>query len=299
MRIRYTLAAIVGLGVLTACDRDVAGVDTILDESATIRYVNAVPDTGLLDFRFVDGSIEGSPQYAGIQFRTFTPYQRVRPGTRQMKVFTNPNAFGNSAAVAVQTHIDTTFTFEPNARYTIVSFGFSRPGATTRHRLVIYRDEQPTNLSATQVGVRAIHAAAGVGPVDVYVNTSETPAGIAGAPTLANVAERTASGYLPIAARATGASLTYRFDITAPGGTTALPLFNNVGSGLLGLVGTPTRNPLAGFQVGRTFLTAMVFPASVVGSRAPQVVTGSAPTLRWGTAEILFLPDGALDTTER
>jgi hypothetical protein len=294
MRIRYTLAAIVGLGVLTGCDREVAGVDTVLQESATIRYVNAVPDTSLLDFRFVDGSIEGSPQYSGIGFRTFTPYQRVRPGLRQIKVFTNPNAYLNDQSVAQQTHIDTTFTFEPNARYTIISFGNSRAGSSPRHRLVILRDEVPTSLSATQIGVRTIHAAAGAGNVDVYVRPSETAPAISGAPAAANVPELGATGYVALAARPTGTAadtLSYRWDITAPGSTTPIPLSVATGRGLLGRVGTPAANPLAGFQVGRTAVTIIIVPRSVAGSRASQAAA-------FTNATAIFLPDAALDRTE-
>jgi hypothetical protein len=292
MRIRYTLAAFVGLAVLTGCDKEVSGVDTVLQEAAVIRYVNAVPDTSSLDFRFVDGDIEGSPQYANVVFRTFTPYQRVRAGTRKIKVFTNPNAYGNDAAVAVQTHIDTTFTFEPNARYTIISFGNSRLGSAPRHRLVILRDELPAALSATQVGVRTIHAAAGAGNVDVYIRPSETAAAISGAPAAANVPELGATGYVALAARPTTGTLSYRWDITAPGGSTAIPLTAFDGRGLLGRVGTAASNPLAGFQIGRTAITVMILPRSVAGSRAPQTAPFTTPTA-------LFMPDGALDRTEQ
>ncbi|HYW50766.1 MAG TPA: DUF4397 domain-containing protein [Gemmatimonadaceae bacterium] len=295
MRIRYTLAAFVGLAVLTGCDKEVSGVDTVLQEAAVIRYVNAVPDTGLLDFRFVDGDIEGSPQYAGMAFRTFTPYQRVRAGTRQIKIFTNPNAYQNSAAVASQVHIDTTFTFEPNARYTIISFGNARSTAATRHRLLILRDELPATLTATQVGVRVIHAAVGAGNVDVYVRPSEvSPTTISGAPAAANVPERGVSAYLALAARpvnTTATGLSYRFDITAPGSTTSIPLTAFDGRGLLGRVGTAAANPLAGFQVGRTAVTVIMVPRSVAGSAAPQ-------TAAFTTATALFLPDAALDKTE-
>jgi len=295
MRIRYTLAAFVGLGVLTACDRDVAGVDTVLQESATIRYVNAVPDTSRLDVRFVDGSIEGSPQYSAVVFRTFTPYQRVRPGRRQIKIFTNPNEYGNSAAVAMQEHIDTTFTFEPNARYTIISYGNARLGVAPRHRLVILRDELPATLLPTQIGARTVHAAAGAGNVDVYVRPSEAAPAISGAPTRADVPELGVTGYLPLDARPTGTAadtLSYRWDITAPGSTTRIPLAVSTGRGLLGRVGTAAQNPLAGFQIGRTAMTVIILPRSVAGSRAPQGAAFATPTA-------LFLPDAALDRTER
>ncbi len=288
MRIRSIFSAVLGLAVLTGCDKEVSANQTVLQESALIRYVNAVPDTSALDFRFVDGGIEGSPQYANVPFRTFTAYQRVRAGTRQIKIFTNPAAYANDISVAVQQHLDTTFTFEPNARYTIISYGFARATSTPRHRLVIIRDELPGNLTATQVGARTIHAAPGAGNVDLYIRTSETPAAISGAPAVANVAPLGATPYLALTTRPVGALL-YRWDITAPGSTVAIPLSTN--TGLPGVVGTAQQNPLAGFQVGRTAVTVVILPGSVVGSRAPQ-------TAAFLSAAALFMPDKAFDSTE-
>lgn len=288
MRIRSISAVAAGLVVLAGCGGSVDPVETTLQEAALIRYVNAIPDTSALDFRFVDGSIEGSPQYANVPFRTFTAYQRARAGARNIRVFTNPVAYANDINVATQQHIDTTFTFEPNARYTIISYGFARATAAPRHRLVIIRDDLPTALTPTQVGVRTIHLAAGVGNVDVYVRTSETPAAIAGAPAAANVAPLAATAWLNLAPRPVG-PLLYRWDITAPGSTVPIPLAVN--TGLPGVVGTTAANPLAGFQVGRSLVTVLIVPPSVVGSRAPQ-------TAAFLSATALFLPDLALDRTE-
>ncbi len=293
MRIRNMLVALTGLLALTGCgDNNLSGSDTVLAEAAFIRYVNVVPDTSALDFRFVDGGIEGSPQYTNVVFRQFTPYQRIRPGARQMKVFTNPNLYNNSAAVAVQTHVDTTFTFEPNARYTIMSYGFSRTGQSPRHRLVIIRDELPATLTATQVGARTIHAALGVGNVDVYVRPSEvTPTAVSGAPAAANVPPLGVSPYAALAVRPVG-TLSYRWDVTAAGSTTTVPLAAFDGRGLLGLVGTTAQNPLPGFQAPRTAITVLIVGPSVTGSRAPS-------TAAFLTATAMFLPDRALDTTEQ
>lgn len=285
MRIRSMFVAAAGLAVLVGCDGEVQPVETVLQESAVIRYVNAVGDTSGLDFRFVDGSIEGSPQYSNVPFRSFTAYQRVRAGTRQIKVFTSPVPYANNIAVATQQHFDTTFTFEPNARYTIISYGFARATSSPRHRLVIIRDELPT-LLATQVGTRVIHAAPAVGNVDVYVQNSEAAAGVRGAPAVANVAPLGISAYLNLAPRPVG-TLLYRFDLTTPGSTTAMTV--NPNSGLPGQVGTTAVNPLAGFQVGRSVITAIVFGPSVTGSTA-------AP---FTAAGFRFLPDKHLDVTEQ
>jgi hypothetical protein len=290
MRFRHLSSLLIGAAALAACSSDeVSGVATQLAPSASVRYVNAVADTSALDFRFVDGEIEGSPQFAGMSFRQFTPYQRLRAGSRRMRVFTNPAAYTNSITVAQQQHIDTTFTFEVGKRYTVISYGFSRTGVTPRHRLVITEDVLPTTLAATAVGVRTIHAAAGVGNVDVWVQPSETPAGVSGAPTAANVAPLAATAYLNLTARPVG-TLLYRWDVALTG--TSTPVTVSPNSGLPGQVGTASVNPLAGFQVGRSIVTAIVFGPSVTGSRAP---TGG----EFNSVGMRFLPDRHLDTTEQ
>jgi hypothetical protein len=291
MRFRHLSSLIVGAAGLAACSSDeVSGVPTQLAPAATVRYVNAVADTSALDFRFVDGDVEGSPQFAGMTFRQFTPYQRARAGTRRLRVFTNPVPYANNIAVAQQQHIDTTFNFEAGKRYTIMSYGFARATATPRHRLVIIEDVLPTTLAATAVGVRTIHAAAGVGNVNVFVQPSETPAGITGATaTASNVAPLAATPYLSLNARPVG-SLLYRWDIAPVGATT--PVTVTPSSGLPGQAGTAAANPLAGFQVGRSVITAIVFGPSVAGSRAPQ---GG----EFANVGMRFLPDRHLDTTEQ
>ncbi len=289
---RLAVIACFALLSVAGCSSDeVAGATTVLPPTAFVRYVNAVPDTSSLDFRFVDGDIEASPQFPDVTFRSFTAYQRARVGTRRLRVFTNALPYGSSAAVAAQMHIDTTFTFEENKRYTIISFGFARTSATPRHRLVILTDNLPTTLSATQIGVRTIHAAAGVGSVDVYVRPTETPAGIAGAtPTATGVAQLAATAYLTLDARPTGGALLYRWDLAAAGSSAALTVTPS--SGLPGSVGTTSANPLSGFQVGRSIITAILLGPAVVGSRAPQTSDFTNPGIR-------FLPDFHLDTSGR
>src|SRR5687767_13692468 len=56
---------------------------------AYTRFINAVPDTVTLDFRFVD-FLEYSPYAIQLAFRGFTPYQGTAPGSRHLRVFTDP-----------------------------------------------------------------------------------------------------------------------------------------------------------------------------------------------------------------
>jgi hypothetical protein len=317
MRIRYP-AAIAGLAMLVGCDKNTGPTQPQLQDAAIVRYVNAVPDTSALDFRMVDGDIEGSPQWASIGFRQFTSYQRVRPGQRQIRIFTNPAPYGFRDSVARQIHIDTVVTLRANERYTIISYGFSnptgpgRPAGAIRHRLWVIVDTLPSTVAANQVALRTIHAAAGAGNVDIYVQPSEAAAGVSGTPNCANFAPQTVCGgsatnlnrffsfdTRPVPTSGTG--LLYRFAITAPGGTTTIPVTPSCG--LPGQVGSTTSNPLTGFQIGQSIITAIVMPPSVAGSRAPQTSATDAATPcrseNFLNVGVRFLPDRNLSTTEQ
>ncbi|MBL0937342.1 MAG: DUF4397 domain-containing protein [Gemmatimonadaceae bacterium] len=291
MRFRHLSILLFGAAALAGCNSDeVSGTRTELEPAALVRYVNAVPDTSALDFRFTDGNVENSPQFPSIAYRQFTVYQRARAGSRRIAVFTNPLPYGSDIAVAQQKHVDTSFNFEAGKRYTIISYGFARATASPRHRLVIIEDVFPTTLAATSVGARTIHAAPAAGPLDVYVQTSESPAGIAGAtPVARNVAALAATPYVTLTSRPVGGALVYRWDLAAAGGTTALAV--SPSSGLPGQAGTSSSNPLAGFQIGRSVITAIAFGPSVAGSRAPQGGEYASLGMR-------FLPDQSLDSTE-
>jgi len=290
MKIRLLAVAGFTALALSGCSSDpVAGVPVQLPAAALVRYVNAVPDTSALVFRFVDGDVEASPQFNDVAFRQFTAYQRARAGQRRLRVFTDAAPYGSNIAVATQQHVDTTFNFEVDKRYTIISYGFARTSGTPRHRLVIVEDVFPTTITAAQVGVRTIHGAANVGNVDVYIQPSEAPAGIAGVmAAAANVGPLARTAWVPLSARPVG-PLLYRWDVAAAGSTAALTVSPN--AGLPGVVGTAAQNALSGFQVGRSLITAIVFGPSVVGSRAPQ---GG----EFANAGLRFLPDRHLDTTE-
>lgn len=297
MRFRSLWAALPGAVALAACDNNAGPTATVVREAALVRIVNAIPDTSALDFRFIDGIIEGAPQIADVPFRNFTPYQRADPGQRRIRVFTNPLPYGNSIAAATALHVDTTVTLRVNERYTLIAVGNARAGrfdATARPtgtRLLVFTDSLPTTLTDAQVAVRTIHAATGVGNVAIWIQQSEAPAGVTGAPTFASVPFAAASPYINLATRdTTPATALYRWDIALAGTTTPITVTPN--SGLRGVRGTPAQNPLAGFQVGQSIITAIVFPRSVAGSRAPQAA-------EFQNVGIRFLPDRNLVVTER
>src|SRR6185369_11981627 len=82
--------ALAGAVSLAACSGDAKKV--FLAEPgqvAYIRFVNAIPDSGGQDWRFVD-QVEGSPTTLNLTFRGVFPgasYQSAASGTRHLRIF--------------------------------------------------------------------------------------------------------------------------------------------------------------------------------------------------------------------
>jgi hypothetical protein len=241
------LAAIVFAG---ACDEDGAVRNTTRPPLAYIRYVNAVPDTGALDFKFID-AVEYSPNYPNYTFRTIGYYQGAVAGTRPVRVFAN----SSSIAVTSVPLVDTTLTLVAGNYYTILHAGNSRAanGAATADRLILIDDTRPTQDAGIHVSTLNATTAA----IDVSIAAT---VGAAWAVTNANVAYGTRSIYNPIASLAGTA---VRVAPTGNVVATASAL------GFTGAAGTVAADPVGGTNVAGTQFTAFHFPASVAGSPAP------------------------------
>lgn len=260
---RFSFFAVAALATI-GCQRGDGSLEpTTLPPLAYVRYINALPDTLSATVRFID-QVEFSPQtWANVPFRGMGSgnYQGTQAGNRQFKVFTyhaNATVAGNTAVLGEQT-----FNFEAGKYYTVLHAGFARPGGTPANTIRILQDQVPTPGSS--IAVRAIHAAAGVGNVDVYLTPTTTSA-ITGAPAIAGLAYGTSSNYLTVAPGAFAAR------VTAAGSTT--PLISSAAPA--GVVGTTAADPIAGATIPGSVLTAVAFSASVPGSAA---VSSTAPTV--------------------
>src|SRR4051812_41954020 len=176
------------VAALTACG---SSSDTTLvepDPAALVRFVNAVPDTGSMDFRFVD-AVEGVPStpFVNLKFRDGfdRAYQRVSVGTHHIRVFMGsanigPSGSANDPSVVSTVMADTSFTFALGAHYTFVFYGSARAGA---QKFLILTD----NVAAAPAGnfsVRAVNMNATA--QDVYVSSGTTTVTTAsGTPTFA------------------------------------------------------------------------------------------------------------------
>jgi len=247
---------------------------------AAIHFVNAVPDTGQMDYRVVD-----IPSNAGLFDADFRGsnmfYQGIEAGGREIRVFyssTNP-------ALSSVVLWDTTFSFTQDVNYTFIHTGFARTGQTPARTVWIIPDVPPTPL-ADSVGFRFIHAGAGLGNVDVNLIRKGTDT-LPDTPLLANVAYGSISTYRfakadSIQINASTRAVTYydtlRVVVTAVGTKTPRLFTTNAPLGSPGFSTTPAINPIAGAAIRGSVMSIVIVPRSVAGSQAPQTAAFLVPT---------------------
>jgi hypothetical protein len=242
--------------VLCACGKDTVGVDTP-PANATVRYINALADTGSVDIAMID-QVQWSANAKPLAFRGGSAYQiaeATKP--RHIRVFptsTNP-------AVTSQIIHDTTITFTPGTRVTLLLTGSAR--AKTAHFVMISDDIAPPPTG--QIAVRFVNASSA--PVDAYLtNAAGDP--LPSSPTFANAAPAQPSTYVQ---RPTG-SVAARATATGSATVTATNAGPNAPTSQPGDV-----FPAAGVNSQYTKFSVYYFPRGVAGS--PQ--TATTPGLVW------------------
>lgn len=269
------------MGVAGACSPD----KTIATENiptAGVRFINAVPDTGAafgLDFRFIDLP-ESNSQFrvtfrntptasGGVTGSTQIQYKNARAGARHFRIFLD-----DTIQTIAQTVLkDSTINIEAGKLYTVLLWGRARSTGADKMQLKVI--EENVADPATQVALRVINATGN--PVDVrhYVATGTLPAN----PTWANVPAYGISTYV------TAAPAQIRYNVQPAGGGTAL-----FADGLA-LIGNPNGTQVGGCTVGvdcegapgttvaGSAITAIIFPPSVAGTKAPQGGAFTSPLL--------------------
>ena len=258
-------------GALSACSQDQV-VQTEAIPTAGVRFINAVPDTGGsagLDFRFVD-LVENNAQFkvafrnnivttGGVPASTQIEYKNTRAGQRHFRIFlSDPDQ-----AVAQVVLKDTTVTIEAGKLYTVMLWGNARGGAPAM-RLSFITDNPPD--PGSQVALRVINATGS--PIDArqYLSTGSVPA----AATWANIAPLSASSFVNVAPSQ------YRFNVQPAGGGTAL--FSDA-LALPGATASVDVEALPGTTIAGSAVTAIVWPRSVAGSKAPQAAAFNTPAV--------------------
>jgi hypothetical protein len=267
MRVPRIGLALLGALLAVGCDNDDGPFLAPEVPLAYTRFINAIPDTGSVDFRFVD-VLEYSPFAVQAAYRSFTPYQGTAPGARHLKVFTNPGGSNTQIPHVTGVLIDETPTFEAGKYYTLVAVGYARTTGTPRVKLQVYEDPIPD--PGSQVAFRVVNLATGLSSLDVSVTNASTDA-IPATPNVAdNLAYLASSAYLT---RATGNAWfrvqesTAATEIVTGNGRQAPP----------GAAGDPLNNltTIGGSGQAGSAVTAWIFPRTVSGSTAPNVTTPS------------------------
>lgn len=269
MRYGKLLMCVVPLLAFAAC-KDDTGISppAPIEPMALARFINTVPDTGTVDFRFVD-YVENLPTFQSVAFRSHSGmYQRVGHGTRPVRVF--PNA-ADPDLTQIRL-VDTELTLAADQRYTLLYSGRASASAPAaeRHQLTVIADPAPPTPPANMIAFQALHGAVGVGPVDVYIvpvatTTAATPADwqTTAVGVLRNVPFRgKAAGYVNVPVR-TGTTF-YRFVVTAAGSDTPLFAATPNEPGVAATVNVPAQ---PGVRIAGSVMTAVIAPGSTPGTR--------------------------------
>jgi hypothetical protein len=265
MRRIYQLCAFgVVAGAASACSPDQV-VKTEDVPTAGVRFINAVPDTGAMDFRFVDivesnahfniAFRNGAAAAGGVNASPQIQYKSTRAGQRHFRVFMS----GTTAALASTVVKDTTVTIEAGKLYTAIMWGYSKAGNGPAMRLSWITEPAPD--PGNQVALRVINTTASAIDVRQYLSTGTAPASA----TWANVAPLTISNYVNVAPGQV------RYNVQPAGGGTNLfadPL------ALIGAQATVDIEALPGTTVAGSAVSLIVFPRSVPGTAAPQTTSG-------------------------
>ena len=231
---------------------------------AYTRFINAIPDTAGVDFRFID-YLENSPFEIQMQFRGFTPYQGTAPGARHLRAFADP---GGSPTLSDVTQIllDETVTLEAGKYYSLVAVGYSRSGSSPALKLQVFEDPIPD--PGSNVAFRVVNLATGLSSINVGVTAASGDA--IPAPTFSNIAYLGASAYVT---RAPGNAW---FRVQETSAATEI-VTGNGRQAPVGAAGDPLNNltTIGGSGQAGSAVTAYVFPRSVSGSKAPNVTAPS------------------------
>ena len=268
MRRMFQLAVLcLAVGAASACSTP----DTIIPSpdipTAGVRFINAVPDTNAMDFRFVD-IVENNAQY-GISFRNSpitsggvtasaaVEYKNAQAGSRHIRIFLN----GTTAAIASTQLKDTTVTLTAGKLYTAIMWGSARAGTM---KLMFIEENIPD--PGTSVGLRVMNATSGALDVKQYLAASTLPA----LPTWPLVAPLSLSTFV------NSAPGQVRYNVTAAGSATAM--FAD-GLALIGAPAAVDLEGLPGTTIAGSAVTAVIYPASVAGSNAPQTAAFLVPAM--------------------
>jgi hypothetical protein len=156
------LIPLAALFLVGACDEEGAVKNATYPPLAYIRYVNAVPDSDTLDFKFID-DVEFSPSYVKTQFRSVGIYQGARAGSRSVKVFRNsPNI-----TVTQQVITSATLNLTAGTYYTILHAGYVNTANGPEQALIVINDTRPAQ--GADLALSFVNTTQGLANPDVFI----------------------------------------------------------------------------------------------------------------------------------
>jgi hypothetical protein len=268
---RFLQLSVIGLavGVVGGCDSPEKEITAPDIPTAGVRFINAVPDTGAMDLRFVD-IVESNAHWniafrnnptttAGVTSSTMVQYKNTQAGARHLRVFMS----GVTPSVASTVVKDTTVTFEAGKLYTLIMWGNARPGGLPLQFRVL---EENAADPGSNVALRVLNTTGTAIDVRQYAQGSAVPASA----TWAAVAARSLSAYV------TAPPGNKMFNVQPAGGGSTL--FADA-LALQGAAKTVDIEALPGTAIAGSAVTAIVFPRSVAGSAAPQAAAFQVPAV--------------------
>ena len=126
------------------------------DEAASVRLINAVPDSGGLDV-----SVDGKRVWSREQFRSSTGFKNITAGTYPVQI----DADGPGTTLLTKS-----LTLGKKQRYTLLALGQAGQGGAPA-RVQVLPEETRAALPPGKAILRLINAAPGTGSADLVVNT--------------------------------------------------------------------------------------------------------------------------------
>ena len=255
MRLSRLAMLCLGALSLSACGSDKVTTPA-LPPLATVRFINALSDTGAVDIHAVD-QVELSPVANNLAYRRGTQYFPTKAGVRHFRIFPTFTDINLTSKVLG----DASITLLENTRVTLLLTGSARAGTVNLWMI----DDASTPPPAGQIGVRLVNAAPGV--VNGYlVNTATTP--LPPTETFSNIGSLIRSPYV---SRAFGVAAVRVTDA----GSTAV---SASGAGPAAPATLAGEKPAAGVNSQGTVFSVYLFGPGAAGSPNATVVS---PTLVW------------------
>ncbi len=253
MRLSRYLLPVAAL-LLASCAVDGGPVSNARPALAGVRFINALADEGPVDARMID-QVQWSAYALGINFRQAGIRMPAQAGSRPIRVWRATNDI-NQLDLLIEQTVD----IVEGQDVTLLLTGSVQGGTA---RIDVIPDAVPDS-SANQIHIRGVNATGAAAELSWVSGANTNPVGSVG-PLSATAFTQRALGTVTAQFNAPGAPATI-WSTEAPAGVAQTD--NGIGA-------------TAGYRASGSALSAYLFPASVVGSRAPQTAPFAKAAVVW------------------